>query len=342
MNYLICQDWWNISHNHAGIKYLCLYLEKKYPNEFKVIIITQLEPKFGNNKIINKIKSLQFQYSQKKKNRQVAEKLITQLNTDDQIFLMEYLDPIANQYLIAKTIRKYFPKISIYGMSHLVPSKLDKYFSDNILQKWQRVINKIITLGDSLSNYYIARGIDKEKLITTFHYIDQFYITPNIEKHKDFTIIVMGNQMRDIALLTEIVKHNPDIQFIICQGMLDLTKLFPTSNVQLVPFISEEELRELMKQSDVSLNVMYDTIGSNVIVTSMGMGLAMICSNVGSIKNYCDDTNTIFCSDLQDFNNAIRKLKNNPTLLTSLRESARSKALQFSIENFYIDIKNKL
>ena len=87
---------------------------------------------------------------------------------------------------------------------------------------------------------------------------------------------------------------------------------------------------------------MYDTIGSNVIVTSMGMGLAMICSNVGSIKNYCDDTNTIFCSDLQDFNNAIRKLKNNPTLLTSLRESARSKALQFSIENFYIDIKNKL
>ena len=49
-----------------------------------------------------------------------------------------------------------------------------------------------------------------------------------------------------------------------------------------------------MANADISPNVMEDTVGSNVIVTSLAMGLAMICSNVGSIKDYCDDSNTIF------------------------------------------------
>lgn len=342
MNYLICQDWHNTSNNHAGMKYLCLYLEKTYPNEFKTIIITQLKQKYGNNRIVNKIKSLKFKFSQKKKNKQTAKKLINQLSSNDSIFLMEYLDPNVNQFIIAQTIRKKFPNIQIYGISHLVPSKLNKLFSDYKLQKWQNIVDKIITLGSSLSNYYISRGISKEKLITTFHYVDKFYINPQIEKHNNFSIIVMGNQMRDINLLTEIVRNNPNIQFTICQGTANLSNTFSTPNVKLTPFVTEQELRKLMKEADVSLNVMHDTIGSNVIVTSMGMGLAMLCSDVGSIRDYCDIKNTIFCSSLTDFNSAIKLLSQNPDLLFSLREQAKNKALNFSIENFYQDIKKQL
>lgn len=342
MNYLICQDWYNTTNNHAGMKYLCQYLEKKYPDEFKAIIITQLKQKYGKNKLINKIKSLQFEFSQKKKNKQTAQELITKLSPNDKIFLMEYFDPGVNQYLIAKIIRKRLPNITIYGMSHLVPSKLEKAFSNHKLQKWQNTVNKIITLGSSLSEYYISKGIPKEKLVTTFHYVDQFYINPQIDKHPNFTILAMGNQMRNIELLIEIVKCNQNVEFIICQGVFDLSNVFSFPNVKLIPFISEIELRELMRQADVSLNVMFDTIGSNVIVTSMGMGLAMICSNVGSIKDYCDTNNTIFCLTLNDFNNAIQTLKNNSDLLFSLKESAKNKALNFTIENFYSDIKSKL
>ena len=36
-----------------------------------------------------------------------------------------------------------------------------------------------------------------------------------------------------------------------------------------------------MNDSDISLNVMKDTIGSNVICTSMATGLAMVVSDVG-------------------------------------------------------------
>ena len=69
----------------------------------------------------------------------------------------------------------------------------------------------------------------------------------------------------------------------------------------------ESELRQHMANANISLNVMEDTVGSNVIVTSLAMGLAMICSNVGSIKDYCDDSNTILCnnSNVEEFSQAI-------------------------------------
>lgn len=302
MNYLICQDWYSTTNNHAGMKYLCQYLEKTYPDEFKTIIITQLKQKYGKNKILNRLKLIQFKLSQNKKNTQAAKELVSKISSKDKIFLMEYFDTGVNQYLFAKIIRKRFPDIIIYGMSHLVPSNINKAFSNQKLQNWGNMVNKIITLGSSLSEYYISKGISRDKIVTTFHYVDKFYMIPQIEEHKKFSIIVMGNQMRNNTLLADIVKCNLDIQFIICQGVVDLSKIFSTPNVKLIPYISEEKLRELMTQADISLNVMYDTIGSNVIVTSMGMGLAMICSNVGSIKNYCDETNSILCSDLSDFN----------------------------------------
>lgn len=344
MNYLICQDWINTSTNHAGIKYLCLYLEKKYPKEFKTIIVTVFKQRQSKNRIVNKIKNIQFKYYQKIQYRKIASELIKKLKRGDCIYLMEYFDTTINQYIVAKKIKGILPDIKIYGMSHLVPSKIDKTFTDKKIKKWDSYVDKIITLGTSLTNYYVKRGVSSCKLITTFHYLDNYYLNSRIltyDKAK-LTIIAMGNQMRNIDLLSEIVKCNNDVQFIICQGVSNLSNYFSTPNVKLIPFVTEKELRELMEKSDISLNVMYDTIGSNVIVTSLGMGLAMICSDVGSIRDYCDTTNTLFCKDLEDFNNAINLLKSNRTLLKSLKASSKNTALKYSIENFYLDIKNKI
>ena len=145
--------------------------------------------------------------------------------------------------------------------------------------------------------------------------------------------------MRNTKLLLQIVLSNPDIHFYICQGLHNLSSVFTTPNVTLIPFVEESELRNYMYNSDISLNVMYDTIGSNVIVTSMGMGLGMICSDVGSIRDYCDENNTIFCNSLDDFNNALNLLTSDSAKLESFRKSAYMKAKgSFSIENFYRDI----
>jgi glycosyltransferase involved in cell wall biosynthesis len=88
--------------------------------------------------------------------------------------------------------------------------------------------------------------------------------------------------------------------------------------------------------------VMKDTIGSNVICTSMATGLAMVVSDVGSIRDYCDETNACFCSSPDDFIKNIMILANDRELLNSLKKMSLKKAQQFSIDNYCVSLSSLL
>ena len=87
---------------------------------------------------------------------------------------------------------------------------------------------------------------------------------------------------------------------------------------------------------------MNDTIGSNVIVTSMAMGLAMICSDVGSIRDYCDEDNCIFCdNNVKSFSNAVNSLVTDKIRLAKYKESSINNSKEINISNFYLSIKTR-
>lgn len=354
MIYLICQDWINTSKNHAGIKYLCNQLENLYPNKFKTIVFPDYAAIFNNGKgplsQLRIIKSFGFHYA-KIKHQFIAKKtcqsLKKTLNRDDKVILMEYLEKSYPMLHFAESINIQFPDVPILAMVHLVPEKIESSFSkQGDLKRWLKPIDKILTLGHSLTDYFIKKGVDKTKIVTTFHYVDNYYYNPTpIRKHTRIKIIAMGNQMRNIVLLKKIVETNPNVDFIICQGTEDMSSSFKKmDNVQLIPYVEEKVLKQYMIDADISLNVMRDTIGSNVIVTSLGMGLAMICSDVGSIRDYCDETNTIFCNNQnpEEFSQAISSLEKAPHKLMQLQQSAANKGKTFSIQQFANDIISKL
>lgn len=54
MIYLICQNWSNTSNNHAGIKYLCLRLEKRYPDTYKTFVIPDFYSGISKNRVVRK------------------------------------------------------------------------------------------------------------------------------------------------------------------------------------------------------------------------------------------------------------------------------------------------
>lgn len=70
MIYLICQDWYNTSNNHAGIKYLCKQLEILYPDNFKTIVFPDYNSILKNNKLSNVrlYNSIVFRYSKLRHN----------------------------------------------------------------------------------------------------------------------------------------------------------------------------------------------------------------------------------------------------------------------------------
>ena len=349
MDYLICQDWGSTSGNHAGIRYLCEELQRRHPD----IYYTYYRPYYNNfdqhknffKKVLNyfRIRKKVLQY-----NLSFERQLLHKLRKGDRVFLMEY--PGGGEYSqisFARTIKKHYPEIPILGMFHLVPSLYNASFTQKKFNKISSYIDFHLTLGHSLSDYLTdIRNIDRNRVITLFHYVDSDYYSPiNFINNAPPVVIVMGNMQRNYNLLSKIVEDTSDAHFIICQGRQDLSEYFKhVTNVELVSYIPEQEFKLLMDKADISLNVMDDTIGSNVIVTSMAMGLAMVCSDVGSIRDYCSNDNAILCNNdnPKELSEAIKKLCKNDDLLSKLKENSRYMAEQFSIENFHRQLQDKI
>ena len=348
MKYLIVQDWQSTHGNHAGMKHMCDLLVAKYPDEYKMFVKecpkTWKSPRTFMEKISWRLygKYAKEYYLKKTYPREYLKLCIpmfSNLKAGDEVFLLEYILPWASQYELACYIRENYPKVKIYALSHLTGKYFDEMTAKepDLIQKWAKPVDKLLTLGSSLSSYFEKAGVSKEKISTGFHYVDSDYYQKQqpMKSNSPLKVIMMGALQRDYGMLAEVVKQCPDVHWIICRGRKNVDDLFPkTPNVELKGFLEEDELRHQMDIADVSLNVMEDTVGSNVITTSMAMGLAMIVSDVGSIRDYCNDANAMFCqNNVEQFVQAMKKLQNNLQLVMRMKKVSLENSKRLQIDN---------
>lgn len=346
MKYLVVQDWANTHGNHAGMVHMCKLLVKQYPNDYRMIVKDcPPERKKRKNPFIRKLMA---NYDEKQYRKSfvvdymsICQEMFSKLKGGDKVFLLEYNWPSTSQYELACYIKSSFEGVEIIALSHLTPTyfKRDKNVASRILE-WDKPIDKHLTLGSSLSNYFHSLGIPSNKISTGFHYVDSdYYKTKNRVEHDKITVITMGFLQRDYNMLADIVKSTSNVNWIICRGKkTDVDQYFPqTPNVQLKGYMQEDELKEMMEIADVSLNVMEDTVGSNVITTSMAMGLVLVVSDVGSVRDYCDDKNAVFCHNTaQSFIDAINSLtKKSRAEIMEMSTSSERKANSFSIDKVH-------
>lgn len=348
MKYLIVQDWQSTHGNHAGMKHMCDLLVAKYPGEYKMFvkecprnwksprtfmekICWRLYGKYAKEHYLTKTYPLEY--------LELCSPMFSNLKAGDEVFLLEYLLPWASQYELAYYIRENYPKVKIYALSHLTGKYFDEMTANDpdLIQKWAKPVDKLLTLGSSLSSYFEKAGVSKEKISTGFHYVDSDYYQKQqpMKSNSPLKVIMMGALQRDYGMLAEVVKQCPDVHWIICRGRKNVDNLFPkTPNVELKGFLEEDELRHQMDIADVSLNVMEDTVGSNVITTSMAMGLAMVVSDVGSIRDYCNDENALFCqNNVEQFVRSIKKLQNNLQLVLRMKKVSLENSKRLQIDN---------
>lgn len=348
MKYLIVQDWRSTHGNHAGMKHMCDLLKKKYPSDYEVYVKEMPKvwenPKTFLEKIQWKLFGARAQKTYikttyPKEYLELCKPMFSKLKAGDEVFLLEYLLPWASQYELACYIRKNYPEVKIYALSHLTCKFFDEMTAKEpgLIKKWAEPVDKLLTLGSSLSTYFKKAGIPKEKISTGFHYVDSDYYQKQqpMKSNSPLKVIMMGALQRDYGMLAEVVKQCPDVHWIICRGRKNVDDLFPkTPNVELKGFLEEDELRHQMDIADVSLNVMEDTVGSNVITTSMAMGLAMIVSDVGSIRDYCNDVNALFCqNNVEQFVRAIKKLQKNLQLVLRMKKVSFENSKRLQIDN---------
>lgn len=339
MNYIICQDWVNTRNSHAGMAYLGGLIESIDPNEFRLIIVPDWTIYFKNIFLVKLQFKLHF-YLYAIVYFFLALYLSFKLKKGDKIFLFEFLGLGRNQYIVANIVKKLKGEgVKIYGLVHLTPTIIKNAFSKEIIHKNLAVLDSYLTLGSSLTNYFIENGVPKDKVVTSFHYVDNNYWKPKVvgKIAGNPTVIFLGMQMRNIELTAEIVKSNPNVNFVICKGLFDIDHHFAgCNNVTLKGFMSEDDLKEQMDKADILINPMIDTVGSNVITTSMSMGLAIVVSDVGSIRDYCDESNAIFCdnSNVLTFKEALETLINDREKLYEMQQNSISKAALLNVDRF--------
>lgn len=340
MKYLVCYVWNNTRGNHAGMAHMCDLLKRNWPQEYEVIRfydkpIIDLLPSKKMNRVIGKI---EFAYHNWRKNLRL-EKMYKCLKDGDKVFLLEYLHPDFDLMRpIAHRIKSLGHEVTVYGLAHLTPSYLvgRHDITSEYIEGWNECVDLFLTFGHSLSDYLISLGVQKSHVKTLFHYVDAEYYHPSSDnKVNNVQVLVQGNLQRDYGLLESVVHACPDVEFVICAGIKILSQFKKYANVRLLGYVSENQLRMEMDNALISLNIMEDTVGSNVITTSLAMGMAMIVSDVGSIRDYCDDSNALFCKTKEDFVNAINNLCNNRTKLIEMCRMAQEKSKKFTIFNFH-------
>lgn len=344
MKYLIAQDWHSTHGNHAGMVHMCNLLVEHYPNDYRMIVKECL-PKRKKRRIpiLRSILEKCDDYLYRKRIVDdyicICQGMFSQLEKGDEVFLLEYNMPAASQFELACYIKSNYEGVFIYALSHLTPSYFEREPNvRNRIIKWNNPIDKHLTLGNSLSLYFEKIGIPKDKISTGFHYVDvDYYRKESIPLISEkITVIAMGLLQRNYNSLANIVNHVDNVNWIICRGRnAQVDDLFiDAPNVQLKGYMDEEELRHMMDISDVSLNVLEDTVGSNVITTSMAMGLVIVASDVGSIRDYCNDENSILCSNNDDaFIGALNQLAVDKKRTRDMRMASLNMSLRLQIEN---------
>lgn len=341
MKYLIVQDWISTRGNHAGMVHMCEMLKVRYPDEYGVIIKEKTFENYTNKHLLTrKWRSAQHlwytKYGCTKTYLSLCHGMFSLLKAGDEVFLLEYMLLGEPQLGLAKYIRRKFPDVKIYALCHLTPTFYkNPTIYPKIILKWSEYVDKVLTLGSSLSTYFINNGLETSKVSTGFHYVDnKYYCKDKISiVGKRPKVIMLGGMQRNYSMLSEVIKNTPYVDWVVCRGKKKVDEFFEgLNNVTLKGYIAEFELLNLMDSADISVNIMADTVGSNVITTSLAMGLAMIVSDVGSIRDYCDETNAIFCDNtVESYVNAISKLCSQEKLLIAMKKSSLRKSKTLSI-----------
>lgn len=322
--YIIPFDWNNFKGNHTAMgSYLADKLAADFPciKVIKMHEYTNFYAKFFN---LFKVVFLAFYLGAK-------------LNKGDKVFLMEYMGRSSFHVELARVLRIIRPNTIIYGMVHLPGQfmiELNK--SKENIAKRMSYIDKCIVLGSSLERF-LKEEIGYQNVVTIFHYVDTDYYKPlKKNEHKGaLRVLSIGATKRDFPFMRKIIDSLPNVRFQICQGHKDLSQYFDgCKNVELLGFMPEEELLYKMQSSDINLSVMEDTIGSNVITTSLAVGMILVVSDVGSIRDYCSESESFLCKTQIDFIKAIEYLANNVELIPEIRNRAIKKGESFSYYEF--------
>jgi glycosyltransferase involved in cell wall biosynthesis len=193
------------------------------------------------------------------------------------------------------------------------------------------------------------------------HGVDTDFFSPKSEDkpNTQFRCIYSGKHLRDLETLAKVVDtvlgRNPKIQFDILIPKKSRDRHSPTfirlarhSQVHWYANLSDEELRELYRNSSALVLPLIDCTANNALVEAISCGLSVISNDVGGLRDYTRDSfASLFpIGDVEGMSQRILELFDDFDLCSAKGKAARQFAednLQWSsIAHQTLDVYEKI
>ena len=184
---------------------------------------------------------------------------------------------------------------------------------------------------------YIESFVERERIYLVPHGIDVdfFYPLENKEKFIKKNCLFVGTHLRDFETMRKVISKvngtENDISFTVVTDREYWSKFLDLRNTRLLEKISEVELLNLYRESDVLVLPIIDCTANNTLLEALACSLPVITNDVGGVRDYLDSQCAIFIEpgDAELMAKQLVELLNNDTLRQEMSLAARKKALQF-------------
>lgn len=172
------------------------------------------------------------------------------------------------------------------------------------------------------------------------HGVKTDFFKPSNDERSTFRVIFVGQWLRDIDRLTEIIERiisvNNQIHFDIVLPLkhrntkISLYRIAHLDQVHFHANLSDEELRDCYQRASACLLPVMDATANNGLLESVSTGLPIVSTNVGGIKDYTtrEFAKLIDFHDVQGYVNAILELQAEPDEAKKQGQRAREFAVK--------------
>lgn len=180
-------------------------------------------------------------------------------------------------------------------VSYMIKSKLQKVFLKKIIKK----ANKIFVLNNA-SMDYINKISNNKKIYKVPNYINEKSIPEeSIDIRREAKrIIYVGRVCKEKGCdnIINIAKLVPTIEFIIIGKLSEeFENIELPENVVMTGEISNEEVLEQMRQSDIFIFPTHSEGFPCALLEAMAIGLPIITTPVGAIPDMLEDKGGVYC-----------------------------------------------
>lgn len=200
-----------------------------------------------------------------------------------------------------------------------------------------RALDGVMTLAHNQTEFFTDL-LGRDRVFQVPHGVDTGFFNPDGRARDDATCVVVGQWLRDNDTLLGAAKllaeRAPDVRIKLVGSKQKDPELLAVGNVEYLPRITDEELRDLYRASSMLLLPLHDSTANCGLLEGLATGTPIVCSDVGGVRDYVDDACAAFApaGDAEALASTVTSVLGDSARRAAMAEAAAARSARFAWE----------